>query len=77
MVAISVMTPWSRAYEIGDAFRARGKTVVMGGIHVSSFPEEAGAHADAVVIGEGEASWLNLLRDYAPGRLSDNTAMTV
>ena len=43
-----------RAYEIADAFRKRGVTVIMGGVHVSNLPGEALEHCDAVVIGEGE-----------------------
>lgn len=71
LVAISVMTPLApRAYEIGDAFRAAGRTVVMGGIHVSCCPEEAAAHADAVVVGEAEEVWPRLLRDWREGRLA-------
>ena len=40
-----------RAYEIADAFRSRGKTVVMGGFHASNLPDEALGHVDAVVVG--------------------------
>ena len=41
-----------RAYEICNRFKRRGKTVVMGGMHVSALPEEALKHADSVVVGE-------------------------
>ncbi|NCD34861.1 MAG: B12-binding domain-containing radical SAM protein [Spartobacteria bacterium] len=68
IVALSVMTPLAhRAYEIADAFRAKNKKVVMGGIHVSCMPDEALDHADAVIIGEGEAAWLAFLDDYQNG----------
>jgi radical SAM superfamily enzyme YgiQ (UPF0313 family) len=70
LVAISVFTPSAmRAMELGDAFRARGKRVVMGGIFPSMMPDEAGAHADAVVVGEGEGVWPEVLRDAAQGTL--------
>lgn len=70
LVAISVMTPLApRAYEISDGFRARGRTVVLGGIHVSCCPDEAEQHADAVVVGEAEEVWPKLLRDWQAGRL--------
>jgi radical SAM superfamily enzyme YgiQ (UPF0313 family) len=70
MIAISVMTPLAhRAYEIADQFRARGKTVVLGGIHVSIHPEEAAAHADCVVTGEVEDIWPLVLSDYRGGKL--------
>ena len=46
-----------RGYEIADSYRARGVPVVLGGVHASLAPEEAGAHADAVVVGEAEPVW--------------------
>lgn len=70
VIALTAMTAQvSRAYEIADAFRARGKTVVMGGFHVSNMPDEALLHADAVVVGEGEQVWPALLDDWRHGRL--------
>ena len=68
LVGISFMTPQSpRAYQIGDEFRKRGKKVVMGGIHASALPEEALVHADAVVVGEAEGIWPNVLEDFKNG----------
>ena len=58
-----------RAYEIADAFRRRGVTVVMGGIHASTLPEEASDHCDAVVVGEAEGVWERLLNDFSNGCL--------
>jgi radical SAM superfamily enzyme YgiQ (UPF0313 family) len=70
LVGITGMTPAiRRAYEIADAFRARGVPVVMGGIHVSMLPEEALEHCDAVLIGEAEGLWPRLLADLTQGRL--------
>lgn len=57
------------AYELADRYRALGTKVILGGLHVSALPEEARAHADAVVIGEGEPVWLSLVADLACGRL--------
>ena len=69
-VAITCMTASApRAYVIGDAFRQRGIPVVMGGIHPTVLPDEAAAHADAVVIGEAEPVWREVLADLAAGRL--------
>jgi len=66
LVAISCFTPsGKRALELADAFRARGKQVVMGGIFPTMVPEEATAHADAVVLGEGEGVWGDVLADAA------------
>lgn len=70
LIAISAFTPQAaRAYEIADAFREAGTTVVMGGMHASLCPEEAARHADAVCIGEGEAVWNQMLDDAEQGRL--------
>jgi radical SAM superfamily enzyme YgiQ (UPF0313 family) len=70
VVAITAMTAQAvRAYEIADAFRSRGKTVVMGGFHASNLPDEALGHVDAVVVGEAEAVWPQLLADFEEGRL--------
>jgi bacteriochlorophyll C8 methyltransferase len=58
-----------RAYEIADAFRARGTPVVLGGVHVSFNEAEARAHCDCVVVGEAENLWSMLLQDAADGTL--------
>jgi len=57
------------AYEIADGFRRRGVTVVMGGVHVSSLPDEALQHADSLVVGEAELVWRRLLEDFQKGEL--------
>ncbi|GFN24088.1 B12-binding domain-containing radical SAM protein [Thermanaeromonas sp. C210] len=70
LVGISAMTALApRAYEIADAFRRRGVPVVLGGMHPSALPEEAKAHADAVVIGEAEGQWPRVLEDLKSGNL--------
>jgi radical SAM superfamily enzyme YgiQ (UPF0313 family) len=70
IVALTAMTAQvTRAYEIADAFRARGTTVVIGGFHASNMPEEARSHTDAVVVGEGELVWPQLLDDWRAGTL--------
>jgi radical SAM superfamily enzyme YgiQ (UPF0313 family) len=58
-----------RAYALADAYRARGVPVVLGGIHVSLAPEEAEAHADAIVIGEAEPVWREVIEDRRRGAL--------
>ncbi len=69
-VAITCMTASApRAYAIADAFRQRGIPVVIGGIHPTVLPDEAAIHADAVVIGEAEPVWREVLADLAGGRL--------
>jgi radical SAM superfamily enzyme YgiQ (UPF0313 family) len=70
LIGITVMTPQAiRAYEIGDEFRSRGRKVVLGGFHVSHLPEEALNHADAVVIGEGDRIWKEVIKDFQKSRL--------
>lgn len=70
LVGITAMTPLApRAYELADTFRRRGVQVVLGGIHPSALPEEAARHADAVVIGEAEGVWGQVLQDAARRRL--------
>lgn len=65
LVGISSLTARiNEAYKLADELRRRGKTVVMGGLHVSVMPEEALAHCDAVVVGEGESVWRQLLQDF-------------
>jgi radical SAM superfamily enzyme YgiQ (UPF0313 family) len=70
LVALSCLSAQAAgAYRLADVFRARGVPVVMGGLHATALPEEAAAHSDAVVVGEGEASWPELLRDAEAGCL--------
>jgi radical SAM superfamily enzyme YgiQ (UPF0313 family) len=57
------------AYRLADRYRARGTRVVLGGLHVTACPQEALAHADAIVIGEGEPSWPALIADLGRGTL--------
>ncbi len=70
LVAISIMTPQAlRGYEIADTYRSLGIKVVLGGVHVSLAPEEAKEHADAIVVGEAEGVWQQLLSDFQQGQL--------
>ena len=70
LVAISVMSKTAhRSYEIADACRERGIKVILGGVHPTVLPEEASAHADAVVLGEAETLWPRVLADFQAGGL--------
>jgi radical SAM superfamily enzyme YgiQ (UPF0313 family) len=70
LVGITAQTPVApRAYQIAEEFRKKGVVVVMGGVHASVLPEEALRHVDAVVIGEAESTWPQLLDDFRQGRL--------
>ncbi|HSB60769.1 MAG TPA: cobalamin-dependent protein, partial [Vicinamibacteria bacterium] len=70
VVAVSSFTAKADVmYAIADFYRARGTTVVLGGLHATLLPEEAAAHADCVVVGEGELAWPRLLEDWRRGAL--------
>lgn len=70
LVAITVETYTARrAYAIADRFRARGVRVVLGGYHVTLLPEEAAAHADAIVVRNAETVWGRVLADAEAGSL--------
>ncbi len=59
-----------RAYAIAEEFRRRGKTVVLGGYHVTLCPEEAAQHADTLVLGNADRLLPTLLKDWEAGRLA-------
>jgi len=61
----------NRAYEIAAAYRKRGIPTVLGGIHASMVPEEAGQYVDTVVVGEAETVWPKLIADFEAGRMND------
>jgi radical SAM superfamily enzyme YgiQ (UPF0313 family) len=68
LVALSTYTARAfDAYRVADAYRARGVPVVFGGLHATVLPHEAAAHADAVVVGEGELTWPEVVRDFRRG----------
>ncbi|NTU57494.1 MAG: radical SAM protein [Chlorobiaceae bacterium] len=59
----------TRAYEIADQFRKHGKTVVLGGLHISFNPDEAAIHGDSIVVGEADNLWTTVLDDVANKQL--------
>ena len=73
LVVIQVyITSARRAYELADLYRSRGAYVVLGGLHVTSLPEEAAQHGDTIFIGPGEDTWPRFLEDFrnrSPARL--------
>lgn len=71
LVGITCLTPSAlQAYKIADKFREKGVSVVLGGIHPTAIPDEALKHADAVVVGEAENVWKNVIEDFKRGCLS-------
>jgi radical SAM superfamily enzyme YgiQ (UPF0313 family) len=70
LVGITAQTPVAlRAYQIADEFKKRGIPVVMGGVHASMLPQEALQHVDAVVVGESEEVWPDLIEDLRRGQM--------
>ncbi|OGW40157.1 MAG: radical SAM protein [Nitrospirae bacterium GWC2_56_14] len=70
LAAISILTPTAvPGYRIAAKLRARGIKVVFGNMHASAMPEEAKSHGDAVVIGEAESVWPQVLKDFRAGQL--------
>ena len=69
IVSIQVyITNAYRAYKIADHYRAKGVFVILGGLHVTSLPEEARKHADVIFLGPGEESFPRFLEDFRKGR---------
>lgn len=60
-------TEFDRALAIADSFRARGVAVVIGGAGATATPDTAADHADAVFVGEAEATWPRFLAEFATG----------
>ncbi len=78
LVGIGAMTRMiAKAYRMADAVRATGVPVVMGGPHVTEMADEAlgrdggPRHADAVALGEADATWPRIVEDAACGELKD------
>jgi radical SAM superfamily enzyme YgiQ (UPF0313 family) len=73
LVVIQVyITSAHRAYEIADHYRHKGAYVCLGGLHVTSLPDEAALHADSIFIGPSEDTWPDFLADlhtWAPQRV--------
>lgn len=68
LVVIQVyVTSARRSYALADAYRSRGVHVALGGLHVTSLPDEAKQHADTIFLGPGEDIWPEFLRDFRRG----------
>lgn len=53
-----------RAYKIADHYRQQGAYVLLGGLHVTSLPDEASQHADTIFLGPGEETFPQFLKDF-------------
>lgn len=68
LVVIQVyITSARRSYQLADYYRQKGAYVCLGGLHVTSLPEEAAPHADTIFLGPGEDIWPEFLKDYRAG----------
>ena len=65
LVVIQVyITSAYRAYRLADHYRQKGAYVCLGGLHVTTLPQEAAPHADTIFLGPGEDTWPDFLKDY-------------
>jgi len=70
LVAITVETFTARrAYQIADHYRSQGIAVIMGGYHPTLLPQECAPHADALVCGDAEGLWEQIISDVQNNRL--------
>ena len=68
LVVIQVyITSAYRAYRLADHYRRKGAYVALGGLHVTSLPDEAALHADTIFLGPGEDTWPQFLADFRRG----------
>ena len=72
LVAMTCFTSNSiDTYRIAQEFRKRGSKVILGGPHVTYFPDEALEYCDSVVCGEVENVWPEVIKDYENGTLQE------
>lgn len=72
LVAFTALTSSvTRAYELAQIYREKGIPTVLGGIHASMMPEEAGNFVDVVVTGEVESVWAKLIHDFEKGKMEN------
>ena len=70
VVAISTFTAQVKeAHELARRYRNLGVSTIIGGLRATALPEEAAHHVDAVVAGEGEVVWADVLVDAEAGKL--------
>ncbi len=70
IVGITFMTyNAEKAYDLGDHFMEKGKTVIFGGYHPTFMPDEAEKHCDSICIGEAEVSVPKMMEDWRAGKL--------
>lgn len=69
LVVIQVyITSAFRAYALADHYRKKGAHVCLGGLHVTSLPQEAAQHADTIFLGPGDDTFPQFLKDFRAGK---------
>jgi len=69
-IALSTLSATAKeTYALAAKFRERGVPVILGGLHATLAPQEAAEHVDALVVGEGEPVWREVLEDLERSRL--------
>jgi len=69
-----------RAYKIADHYKKQGSYVILGGLHVTSLPEEASPHADTIFLGPGEETFPQFLKDFknkSPKKVYSSSIRTI
>jgi radical SAM superfamily enzyme YgiQ (UPF0313 family) len=66
-----------RAYSIADHYRQKGSYVILGGLHVTSLPDEASPHADSIFLGPGEDTFPQFLLDFKQGNPKPRYVSTI
>lgn len=72
VIALTVETfSAQRAYKLAEGYRKLGKKVILGGFHPTMLPEESKEYADAVMVGEAEDIWQELVSDLKNNTLKE------
>lgn len=72
LIVIFMSTPDAyRAYEIAENFNQKGRTIIMGGLHTKFNQQEAAQNAHALILGEVENYWEQMLIDVEKNQLKD------
>jgi radical SAM superfamily enzyme YgiQ (UPF0313 family) len=78
LVVIQVyITNAYRAYSIADHYRKKGSYVILGGLHVTSLPDEASPHADSIFLGPGDDTFPQFLLDFKQGNPKPRYVSTI
>ncbi len=77
VVIQAYITSAFRSYKIADHYRRNGSYVVMGGLHVTSLPEEALEHADTIILGPAGDAWPRFLSDFRARRAEKKYVSTI